>query len=60
MMWFSLDNNVTLRAFHCRNNETSIIILFKPGQSWRENLLNGNALEVFFNVSMSICKIGEI
>lgn len=39
-----------LRAFHSRGNETASLILFKPGKSWRDTLLNGNCLEVFFNL----------
>ena len=47
------NNLVTLRAFHSRNNETASLILFKPGANWRECMVDGNALEIFFNVSIS-------
>jgi hypothetical protein len=49
---FFFNNNLTLRAFHSRNNETASLILFKPGASWKECMVNGNALEIFFNVSI--------
>ncbi|XP_028413585.1 exportin-4-like isoform X2 [Dendronephthya gigantea] len=39
-----------LRAFHSRGNEAATLILFKPGPTWRECMVNGNALEIFFNL----------
>ena len=43
-----------LRAFHSRNNETASLILFKPGTNWRECMVNGNALEIFFNLQLCL------